>query len=319
MTLNLPVDQPLRCQPYLRPMAWGGRALARFLGKDLPPGVAVGESWELSDHPHHISVVASVTHYGHTLRQLMTHQRDDLLGPAAQHERFPWLIKLLDIHDRISVQVHPDTDRVHALLPGEGAKTEAWLVLDARPTSRIYAGLRPGIGLAELREALTRGTVVDCLHSFTPQRGDFLYLPAGTVHAAGGGVLLAEIQQTSDATFRLYDWDRRDAAGRPRELHVEQGLAAIDWGGGPRDPVPVQGTQSGLVHCPHFQVDYVRWQTSTAIGGGVLRALIVVEGQGRLANGEFVMAGDTWILPARMAPMLLHPEGTLAGLVCSLP
>ncbi len=321
MTLTLPLDQPLRCLPYLRPMAWGGRALGRFLGKNLPPGAAIGESWEVSDHPHHASVVASGNHAGHTLRQLMARQRDELLGPAAaQYERFPWLIKLLDVHDRLSVQVHPDTERVQYLLPGEGAKTEAWLVLDAQPGSRVYAGLRPGIGAVELREALAHGKVADCLHSFAPQRGDFLYLQAGTVHAAGGGILLAEIQQTSDATFRLYDWDRKDAAGRPRELHIDKGLASIDWSQGPRDPVPVLHTTAGLVHCPHFQVDFVRQDTPLTLGGtGILQTLVVVEGQARLANGEFAMAGDAWVLPARMAPIALHPEGMLAVLVCSLP
>jgi mannose-6-phosphate isomerase len=204
MTLTLPVDQPLRFQPYFRPMAWGGRALARFLGKNLPAG-AIGESWEVSDHPHHLSIVATGHLAGHTLRQLMVHHRDELLGPApaANHERFPWLIKLLDVHDRLSVQVHPGAEHVRLLSPDDGAKSEAWLVLDAQPGSRIYAGLRPGIGSAELRDALARGTVAECLHSFTPTHGDFLYLPAGTVHAAGGGVLLAEVQQTSDATFRL--------------------------------------------------------------------------------------------------------------------
>lgn len=321
MTLTLPLDQPLRFQPYLRPMAWGGRRLARFLGKNLPPAAAIGESWEVSDHPHHASIVATGNHAGHTLRHLMARQRDELLGPAAlEHERFPWLIKLLDVHDWLSVQVHPNTERVQHLLPGEGAKTEAWLVLDAQPGSRVYAGLQPGIGQAELRDALAHGTVADCLYSFEPKRGDFLFLPAGTVHAAGGGVLLAEIQQTSDATFRLYDWDRKDAAGRPRELHIDKGFAAIDWSQGPRDPVAAQRTRTGLVHCPHFEVDFVRQDTPLSLGGtGILQALIVVDGQGRLANGEFAMAGDAWVLPAQMPALTLHPEGTLAALVCSLP
>ena len=319
MTLTLPVDQPLRFQPYFRAIAWGGRALACFLGKNLPPGT-IGESWEVSDHPHHLSIVATGNLAGHTLRQLMVHHRVELLGPAAaQHERFPWLIKLLDVHDRLSVQVHPTTEQARTLSSEEGAKSEAWLVLDAQPGSRIYAGLRPGIGPAELREALAQGKVAECLHSFAPKRGDFLYLPAGTVHAAGGGVLLAEIQQTSDATFRLYDWDRRDAAGRPRELHVEKGLAAIDWRQGPRDPLAAT-VSAALVQSPHFHIDLVRQEAPLTLGGtGILQALIVVEGQGRLANGEFAMAGDAWVVPARTAALVLHPEGELTGLVCSLP
>lgn len=252
------LDQPLRFQPFFRPTAWGGRRLARFLGKNLPPGLPCGESWEVTDHPSHASVLATANLYGHTLRQLMERHREELLGPAAaRFERFPWLIKLLDVHDWLSVQVHPDDVKVRELLPGEGAKSEAWCVLDAEPGSLVYAGLRPGIGPAELRDALRQGTAVaDCLHRFVPRPGDVLYLPAGTVHAVGGGVLLAEIQQTSDATFRLYDWDRKDAAGQPRTLHIEQALASIDWTQGPCDPVPAWPThgrerewQTALVRC----------------------------------------------------------------------
>jgi mannose-6-phosphate isomerase len=328
MTLNVPLDQPVRFQPFFRPMAWGGCGLARFLGKNLPAGVSCGESWEVSDHPLHASVVATGTLFGDTLRHLMTRHREELLGPAAtRFDRFPWLIKLLDAADWLSVQVHPDERHVRELLPGEGAKTEAWLALDARPGSLIYAGLRPGIGPSELRAALQGGTVADCLYRFEPSRGDLMFLPAGTVHAVGGGVLLAEIQQTSDATFRLYDWDRKDAQGRSRPLHIEQALACIDWQQGPRDPIAttlMEGLgrewQTELVRCPYFIIDHLRRESAFSLGGaGRLQALIVAEGRGRLDNGEFVMAGDAWVLPASMPAMTLHPEGALSALLCSLP
>jgi mannose-6-phosphate isomerase len=311
--MNLPIDQPLRFHPWFRPAAWGGRALARFLGKNLPEG-EIGESWEVSDHPTHASVLATGNLYGSTLRELMKRHRGELLGPAAaHHHRFPWLIKLLDAHDWLSVQVHPDAAVVKMLRPGEGAKTEAWLVLDAKPGSLIYAGLRTGVGPDELRHALRQGTVADCLHQFEPRPGDFLFLPAGTVHAVGGGVLFAEIQETSDVTFRLYDW------GRPRPLHIEEALASIDWTKGPRDPLRAWEADT-LVRCPHFDVDPLCCDTSVPIGGaGRLQALIVAAGQGRLDNGEFVMAGDAWILPASMAPMALHAETPLTALLCSLP
>jgi mannose-6-phosphate isomerase len=288
--------------------------LARFLGKNLPADALVGESWEVSDHPSHASVLATGPLFGHTLRQLMEGHRDELLGAAApQCDRFPWLIKLLDARDWLSVQVHPDKRAVRELLPGEGAKTEAWLVLDAQPGSLIYAGLRPGVGPAALREALRQRTVADCLHRFEPRQGDLLFLPAGTVHAVGGGVLLAEIQQTSDATFRLYDWDRIAADGAARPLHVEQALASIDWSQGPVQPV-------GQVRCQYFNVDRVRHASAFALGGaGRLQALIVTAGQGRLDNGEFVMAGDAWVLPARMSRMTLHVDEALGGLLCTLP
>jgi mannose-6-phosphate isomerase len=155
--------------------------------------------------------------------------------------------------------------------------------------------------------------VADCLHRFEPRPGDLVFLPAGTVHALGGGVLLAEIQQTSDATFRLYDWARRDAAGQERPLHVEQALASIDWTQGPVAP-------SAPIRCPYFAVDRVRHDSDFDLGGvGRLQALIVTEGQGRLDNGDFVMAGDAWVLPASLPSTILHVETPIAGLLCTLP
>ena len=134
------------------------------------------------------------------------------------------------------------------LWPGEGSKTEAWFVLDAAPGSRVYAGLLPGVDEKQLRDALAHGTVADCLHSFEPRPGDCLFLPAGTVHAVGGGVLMAEVQQTSDATFRLFDWNRRDAQGQMRGLHIEQALACIDWETGPVNPIRVEDTPTPVSH-----------------------------------------------------------------------
>src|SRR5262245_32847797 len=198
-------DFPLRFQPFLRHMPWGGRHLQR-LGKVLSAPGPYGESWEISDHLLHRSVVAEGPRAGDTIRTLMEVCPHHLLGDAANAQAtFPWLFKFLDASDWLSVQVHPDEQAVGRLCSGEKSKSEAWFVLEARPGSRIYAGLRPGVGPKQVRSALSNGTVTECLHHFEPQGGDFLYLPAGTVHAVGGGVLLAEIQQTSDATFRLYD------------------------------------------------------------------------------------------------------------------
>lgn len=314
--------QPLRFEPYLRPMIWGGRKFARFLGKNLPTAGAYGESWEVSDHPLHHSRLATASQFGITLRQLMEQNRRELLGDAAEkHKLFPWLIKLLDAQQTLSVQVHPDEEAVKQLWPGETAKTEAWLILDAAPGSRIYAGLKPGIGARDLQAALARGAVADCLHSFTPAVGDFVFLPAGTVHALGGGILLAEIQQTSDATFRLYDWDRRDAQGQPRPLHIEQAFASIHWDQGPVAPIPAGDPRQRLVACPYFEIE--RFQASSSVsapfgGRGRLQALIVTQGHGRFDNGEFCLPGDVWVFPAEMPPMALKVEAALAGLVCEL-
>ena len=198
-------------------MIWGGRRLGDLLGKRLPDEQCYGESWEVSDHASHASVVARGPRAGRSLRELIQEFRVPLLGPAAlRYERFPWLVKFLDAHDWLSVQVHPNDDHVQTLWPGECGKTEVWFVLDVLPGGRIYAGLKPGVTEVELRAALAAGKVAECLHSFKPQAGDSVFLPAGTIHAVGGGVLLAEVQQTSDATFRLYDWDRCDTQGNRR-------------------------------------------------------------------------------------------------------
>ena len=234
----LSVDTPVRFEPFLRPMVWGGRRLGEVFGKPLAAAERYGESWELSDHPRHYSRIATGPERGRALRELMEQHGDALLGDRARDQhRFPWLVKFLDACDWLSVQVHPDEKAVRELWPGEGSKTEAWFILDAQPGCRVYAGLRPGVNEPTLRAALETGRVVECLHSFVPRPGDCVFLPAGTVHAVGGGVLMAEVQQTSDATFRLFDWNRKDAQGKSRPLHIREALACIDWSRGPVEPV----------------------------------------------------------------------------------
>jgi mannose-6-phosphate isomerase len=316
-------------------MVWGGRRLADFLGAALEPGQSYGEAWMVSDHPLHLSVVGAGSLAGHTLRQLLEEKRPELLGQAAaQYDRFPWLIKFLDCQDWLSVQVHPDEQAVKKLSPGEGSKTEAWFVLDAASGSKIYAGLRPGVDEARLRSALKAGTVAECLHCFEPRPGDSVFLPAGTVHAVGGGVLLSEIQQTSDATFRLFDWNRRDKQGKARPLHIEQAIASIHWDRGPVEPLHVPGFKTGsgatpssgrkrLVTCPDFTMDYVRTGQPFACGGeGRLQALVVVQGRARWSSAECqeeIKTGQVWVLPASLPRISCQPQPDLAALLCTLP
>jgi len=319
------VIEPLSFQPWLRPMPWGGRGLGELLGKTLPEAVAYGEAWEISDHPSHRSIVAEGPLAGQSLRELMERDRPALLGSAALgYDVFPWLIKYLDAQDWLSVQVHPDEEAVRLLWPGERSKTEAWFVLDAQPGSRIYAGLKPGVDEVALRSALSAGRVIDCLHPIYPAAGDCLFLPAGTIHAVGGGVLLAEVQQTSDATFRLYDWDRRDAQGQPRTLHIEQALACLNWQQGPIRPVTAaeEGVWQRLVSCRYFELEHIRQTVPFEIGGGRLQALLVVGGhgviQGRSARHE-VRTGSTLLLPAACPGVTCLPGEPLSLLLVSLP
>jgi mannose-6-phosphate isomerase len=331
------LTSPLRFEPFLRPVVWGGRRLGTILHKPLPTDESYGESWDVSDHPSHQTRVATGPFAGATLRELMERHRAELLGPAAdKHAIFPWLIKFLDARDWLSVQVHPDDAAAQRLAPGEGGKTEAWFILGVEPGSRVWAGLKPGVGREELRERLRAGTVADCLHSFAPAAGQCIFLPAGTVHAVGGNVLMTEIQQTSDATFRLFDWNRTDAEGRPRTLHIEQGLAAIDWSRGPVQPIDVEGfpgldeaswpgalrerTQR-LVDCPYFSLSYRQGSAPMRLASdGRLMAVFVLAGEGRLASGEVFAGAQVWLLPAALAGTMLTPTGKgIVLLTAALP
>ena len=261
----------------------------------------------------------------------MEGERNKLLGTrAAGYSQFPWLVKFLDAEDWLSVQVHPDERAVRELWPGEGSKTEAWFILDAKEGSRIYAGLRPGVDEPKLRAALNAGSVTECLHSFAPRAGDCVFLKAGTVHAVGGGVLMAEVQQTSDATFRLFDWNRKDAQGKSRTLHIREALACIDWTRGPIEPTRTTGfttpadqvggcERQHLVRCDYFELDYVQSRVPMKLGGeGRMEVFIALRGSGRL-GAEEIRAGQVWLLPASMPTILCTPDGLLGGLVSMLP
>jgi mannose-6-phosphate isomerase len=322
------MDTPLRFLPFLRPMVWGGRRLGDILGKPLATAAPYGESWEISDHPMHRSIVADGPYAGQTLHDLMERNRHDLLGLAAdRYETFPWLVKFLDACDWLSVQVHPDEEAVRTLLPGEGSKTEAWFVIQTAPESRIYAGLLPGIDRAKLRGALAAGTVTECLHSFQPRPGDCVFLPAGTVHAVGGGVLMAEVQQTSDATFRLFDWNRCDAQGKSRMLHVEQSLASIHWDQGPVQPIRTgtgnEPDRRPLVRCRYFDLELLRPRGASRIAGtGRLTVAIILSGSCRLEHHkgkEALHTGEAWVLPATMPEATVYPDPDAEMLICSLP
>ena len=230
---------------------------------------------------------------------------------AGRFRRFPLLLKFLDARELLSVQVHPADTRTDLLPAGETGKTEAWVVLEAGPKSRIYAGLKPGTTEADLRHALTNGGVADRLAYFTPKPGDAVFLPAGTVHSLGGDIVVFEVQQNSDVTFRLYDWDHVDAkTGKPRALQVDQALACIDFGecaGGLVAPV-VEATRpverERLFHCEHFWLSRLHGDLPFAVGApGVPSVLVCIEGSGHVEHGGAAYAaakGDVLLLPAAL-------------------
>jgi mannose-6-phosphate isomerase len=326
--MTRPALPPLRFEPVFKENLWGGRRLPGFLRRPGPAAGPVGEAWVLSDVDGSPSRVAGGPHAGKTLRELLAADPVGLLGDARPaNGRFPLLLKFIDARQELSVQVHPDDARAAAACAGASGKTEAWVVLDAAPaTSRIYAGFRPGVTAADFRAALAGGTAPQTLHRFTPAPGDCVFLDAGTVHAIGADILMFEVQQTCDITYRLYDWDRVDAkTGRPRELHVDAALACADFARGPCPPVaPVRaGGREQLVGCPYFTLDRHAGREPFRVGAaGACRAVVCVAGAGALEWGgdrSPLAPGDVVLLPAAAGAATCHPDGELTLLECGLP
>ena len=219
---------PLTFQPIFKTRVWGGRSLERLYGKPLPAAQPVGESWEISDRPDAVSVVANGPFAGKDLRWLIENHRAELLGDVAlEDDRFPLLIKLLDAREKLSLQVHPPAAKAIEL-HGD-PKTEMWFIADADPGAELYVGLKRGVTRGEFEKKISDGTVADCFHRIPVKAGDAMFLPSGRVHAIGAGLVIFEIQQNSDTTYRVFDWNRTGLDGQPRELHVAQSLASIDF------------------------------------------------------------------------------------------
>jgi mannose-6-phosphate isomerase len=321
---------PLRFEPICQYRLWGGRRLAGLLTAPLPDG-PVGEAWVLSDRDDHQSRVADGPLKGQTISQLLARFPEQVMGKlAGRFRRFPLLLKFLDAHEMLSVQVHPGDTRTDLLPAGETGKTEAWVVLEAGPKSRVYAGLKPGATEASLRQALASGGGADHLAYFTPKPGDAVFLPAGTVHALGGDIVVFEVQQNSDVTFRLSDWGHVDAnTGRPRALQVDQALACIDFAKGPVGPVapvaeattPVEREQ--LFQCKHFRLSRLRGQSRFTVGAAdVPRVLVCIEGAGQVEHGGATYAvgrGEVFLLPAVTGPCSFRPCTTVSVLEIEIP
>jgi mannose-6-phosphate isomerase len=316
----------LRFLPLYRRYLWGGRRLGTMLGKPIGPGDDYAESWEIVDHAADQSVVLAGPLAGRTLGELMQKHAAEMLGPGTPHKHFPLLFKFLDCNRTLSVQVHPNDEQGAKLDPPDLGKTEAWVVLHADPESKIYAGLKPGSTPALIASAINENRIEDHLHSFDAKAGNCVFIPAGTVHALGAGLVIAEIQQASDTTFRLFDWNRVDAAGNPRPLHIEQSLAVIDYATGPvapQRPRPIAPGRERLVECDKFVLDRCTLSTLQSIGGdGQLHLLAVIEGAME-ASGDPVATplamGATALLPAAADAIMLHPQGRAVVLDVTLP
>lgn len=320
---------PLIFHPILQQRVWGGRALERLFHKDLPPApTPIGESWEISDQPDAVSVIANGPLAGKDLRFLMDSQRDALLGESSGAAgRFPLLIKLLDAQQPLSLHVHPPAS-IAAFLNGH-PKTEMWYVAEARPNSELLAGLKRGITREGFAARLTAGFVADCFHRLHPKAGDALFLPAGRVHALGAGCVVLEIQQNSDTTFRVFDWNRLGLDGKPRPLHLEQALQCIDFTDSEPELIhaPLRRRRGlrerTLVNSPMFQVDEWHGETGAMVPFSPIgRPTIVGVVSGHLKihdqrSNELVRlgAGQFCLIPACVEDVDLYCESSLVCLM----
>ncbi|WP_404306413.1 type I phosphomannose isomerase catalytic subunit [Neorhodopirellula lusitana] len=311
---------PLQFAPLIKQTIWGGRRLGTHLNKPIGDADDYAESWEIVDHGDDQSVVTNGDLKGQTLNSLFLESREWLLGKQwiannPDAGSFPLLLKFLDCNRVLSVQVHPDDEYGATMTPPDLGKTEAWVILATTPDSVIYAGLKPGVTPESLREMVADGRTEEALHSFHPKPGDCVFIPAGTVHALGGGLLVAEIQQSSNTTFRLFDWNRLDANGNSRELHIEQSLEVTDFERGPVDPV-VAEAESGitrLVSCNKFDLNSIRDTTTEIANTDRCQLITVVEGTAEIQHDDTVMqlnSGESVLIPAKMSQFSINaPSG----------
>lgn len=292
---------PLKFEPIYKQRIWGGQKLREVFGKDLPAGEKIGESWELADLPQDKSVIANGDLAGQTLIAAVRKYPKQMTGDEHFPGPFPLLIKFLNAEADLSVQVHPDAQTCRRMGRGE-PKTECWYIVSAEPGAVIYKGLKKGVTKEQFARAVETGDVAELLAKIAAQAGDCHFLPAGTAHTLGAGNLVAEIQTPSDTTYRVFDWNRLDDSGKPRQVHVEEAMESINFkasGGG----LPV--TRSGrLVDCEYFNIDKDRQAKGCEllISPGLMKVLIILTGSGVISAKQppevDLRMGDCLLIPA---------------------
>lgn len=308
---------PLIFKPIFKERVWGGRNLEKLYRKAIPPNVPIGESWEVADRPGDVSVIANGAFAGKDLRWLIETHGTEVLGAAKTARRFPLLIKILDAQDVLSLQVHPPAS-IAPKLGGE-SKTEMWYIAHAEPGAHLYAGLKKGVTRDEFERRLKEGTVAECVHRVNVKTGDAMFLPSGRVHAIGPGLVIFEIQQNSDTTYRVFDWNRAGLDGKPRELHIEQSLASIDFND--HEPAPIQTAYSRnptvkvryVVDDPLFRVDamkikrrfFFNFRSAEPYILGILQGELVVSHN---KVDYAVKAGEFCLVPASLELVSLRAE-----------
>jgi len=276
---------PLKFEPIYKQRIWGGRKLQEVFGKDIPQGEKIGESWELADLPDDKSVIANGEFAGQTLNSLIAKYPKEITGDENFASPFPLLIKLLDAEDILSVQVHPDAETCRRTGKGK-PKTECWYIISAAPGAVIYKGLKKSVTREMFAEAIEKGSVAEMLAQVPVEPGQCHFLPAGTAHSIGAGLLIAEIQTPSDTTYRVFDWNRVDDAGRPRELHIAEALESIHFDAS-GDDLSVT-TLGRLVDCEYFTIDkgHQAKDCELLLSPGKVKALVIISGSGTISGAE---------------------------------
>ncbi len=329
---------PIRFVPIYQERVWGGRRLESVYGRKLPGAVPIGESWEISDREGASSVVANGPWAGRTLAELLARDASGLMGDARAHlraGRFPLLVKVLDAREVLSLQVHPPADQTRRL--GGEPKSEMWYFTDVEPGAEILVGLRPGTTRDGFQRQLAAGDVEQCFHRIPVAPGDAMFLPSGRVHAIGAGLLLFEIQENSDTTFRVFDWNRKGLDGEPRPLHVAESMESIDFEDYAPRLVETDWSAEGspdaalasrlLTDNDSFRVEAHRGPNGSQWRRRLSRCLVVgvVRGGLQLGDGPEAVrlrAGDFGLIPAAMESVTATLEGetewltALPGLGC---
>lgn len=306
--------KPIVFEPLYKERIWGGRRLETVYNRTLPsPNLPYGEAWEIVDRPDEQSIVSGGEFHGKSLHHLWTLHRDEIFGKEIPpSDRFPILVKILDSATDLSIQVHPPAD-IAPSLQGE-PKTEMWFIARADPGSRLHVGLKNGVTRESFAASIANGTVAAQVHSIIPSRGDSIFIPSGRLHAIGGGFLIHEIQQNSDSTYRVFDWNRLDPAGKPRDLHVAESMACIDFS----DIEPEMDMPDGdtLASCPHFKTTLHFLKAGESISNADAdRFSLITVVSGSLASQTPAAAystGSTILLPPACTPLVaLEPSSLL--------
>jgi mannose-6-phosphate isomerase len=304
---------PLKFKPIYKQRIWGGQKLREVFGKDLPADKKIGESWELADLPNDKSVIANGELAGRNISEVLKEYPREIMGDENFSSSFPLLVKFLDAEDILSVQVHPDGEACRRMGKGD-SKAEYWYIISAEPGAVIYKGFKKGVTKDKFFKAIKQDDVTEFLNKLEVRAGECYFLPAGTVHAIGAGVLIAEIQPPSDTTYRVFDWNRFDENGKSRELHIDEALESIHFDNfGGNLPVTTVGR---LLDSEYFKIDkgHLVKGCEVLISQGQMKTLIILAGNGTIADMNEVSIdfkkGDTLLIPAEYEGMMRFEEDT---------